>query len=74
MTPPKGVCVACDGEVSGDHHAVREVHGYAQERAAGGYHSILHPTRLDGRIWHSHCFEGWWRRQQGHGEQSTLAL
>jgi hypothetical protein len=76
VTPPKGVCVECGSFVSRVQSAVFEVHGYSSDRgphSGGGMNHLRDVKRVDGRIWHEHCWETYMRRQRHDGgEQGTL--
>jgi hypothetical protein len=72
VSAPKGTCVDCGGEVLRIQTAVYEVRGYERERDRGGANHVLERVRVDGRVWHEHCFPAWLRRQHARGEQGVL--
>jgi len=72
IASPKGTCVECRQHVKRSQSAVYEVHGYERERGQGGTNHLLERARVDGRIWHAHCFDSWLRRRRGAGVQGVL--
>lgn len=72
MSAPKGTCVDCGRDVTRMQTAIHEVRGYERDRAQGGTNHVLGRVRVDGRIWHEHCFDSWMRKHRGDGQQGAL--
>lgn len=69
---PKGTCVECCRTVGRSQTAVWEVRGYERDRGGGGTNHLIERARVDGRVWHSSCFDSWLRRARGQGVQGAL--
>lgn len=48
------------------------IRGFEETRAGGGQNHVWRKERIDGWVWHRHCWEMVIRRHDGGGPQGTL--
>lgn len=51
---------------------VYAVRGYEETRTQGGQNHVLRKERVDGWVWHRHCWETVMHHHDGTGKQSSL--
>jgi hypothetical protein len=65
-------CRRCHQPINAGSGRVYAIRGYEETRAGGGQNHVLEKERLDGWVWHRHCWDIAMRKRKGHGVQLEL--
>jgi hypothetical protein len=62
----------CSKPIMNHQTKVYAVRGYEETRSGGGQNHVLEKERIDGYVWHRHCWDIAIARRKGTGKQLTL--
>lgn len=66
------LCRICGGAILSHHRRIYAIVGYEETREGGGQNHVIRKQRLDGMVWHRHCWEAAVRRKEARGEQLQM--